>query len=349
MNIWGKIGALCACLFAMSAYAQQCGDTLSSNTVLQNPLHCRGMPFALRLDTRGIALDLNGYEIQSDGVGVLVEHADGVHIFNGAVNGQACVPALPGDPAGIAVEGSNGVVIERIWMAEHAVAVALHGSSNSEVREVSLKYAGIGFLIYDDAASGLPASGNVISKNDMRGDPNCAGVGAWISGPNADHNTVYSNEFLGTTDGIYVGASKNRLQSNHHQGQGSTMINGTYVGVGILLETANDNEVVSNWIENTSVGIHIDPGTAYPSRGSQGNWVVANDLHDGHIGVAVGHLYPTGSRAISRLNRIGDNRFIGPKTGVWFLRGGDDNNAVGNSFQHVGTDVIDHGTGNQWP
>ena len=349
MTIWGKMGALATCLVAMSVQAQQCGDTLSSNTVLQNPLHCSGVPFALRLDTPGIELDLNGYEIQNDGIGILVDHADGAHVFNGAVNGAGCVIALPGDPAGIAVEGADGVVIEQIWMAEHAVAVALHGSSNSEVREITLKYAGIGFLVHDDAANGLRAEGNLISKNQMRGDPNCGGVGAWIGGTNATHNTLYANEFLGTTDGIYVGASKNRLQGNHHKGQGPNMVNGSYIGFGIVLETANDNYVTSNWIENTSVGVHIDPGSAYPSRGSQGNWIVANDLQSGHIGVAVGHPPPTASGATSPLDRIGDNRFVGPKTGIRFFHGGDDNNAVGNSYQQVGMDVIDQGSGNQWP
>ncbi len=351
MKRYMTIAAVGLMAAASAAQAQNCGDTLSVNTTLSANLSCNAFtPFALRIDTPGVILDLNGHRIDHSGrVGVMIVKADGAAVVGpGVIQGSGCFVSDPGDPGAIAIVASDDVTVEGIELTNQGIAVSMLGASRSAIVGNVLREFDIGIVAQDDAYTGRAARDNMIAGNKMIGGARCGELGVWVDGSTTSGTIIHRNSIRNTRDGFYINASENWLQSNTFYGRGGGMSGGSFFGLGVQIVEGQDNHVTGNVFAKTAVGIHIWPGNSATNAGSNYNVVVANRIIASYIGVAVGHL---GSQfpANAVENRIGDNQIYSANTGIYFAPGSFDNNGIGNGYNGVTTHVVDLGVGNLWP
>ncbi|MCE3004664.1 MAG: hypothetical protein LW860_18510 [Xanthomonadaceae bacterium] len=348
-----RLAAAALALAGGEAAAQNCGDTLTSSTLLSSDLHCPHHPYALRIDTPGIVLDLGGHAVSARSVGVLVESADSVTITGpGTISGLGCRWPVSFDHAGVRALDADLLEVRGIDFVDVPIAVSTEGGSKARIHANRIRQADFGVVVFDAPARGRKAYSNEISANDMEGDPNCGMQGAWIEGEHAQHNIVVDNSFKGVTDGVYVAASRNLVGNNRHAGRGISSVGGVMIGTGIYIAAGSANEVLGNELADVSTGVYVWPAH-YDSRTGAlrldafDNQIIGNRIEAAPLGALVG----AGGGLVAGIaasNRLHENHFSAP-IGIWFAVNARRNDGRGNAYPGAATPVVDHGSRNLWP
>jgi parallel beta-helix repeat protein len=299
--------------------ALQCGDTITTDTVLDHDL--TGCPSnGVIIGADNITLDLNGHTISGDGkpvrrcprrqpcdLGVFNDRHDGVNVRNGSLRGFG---------VGVLIGGVRGNrLVELSSSRNQYFGYVIADSSRSVIRDSSATDNprpdgdGLGVFFSHD----LRIVGNEFRRNGQ--------IGIHIEKSTA--NLIKGNEFVGNGDfGVFVQADGNQVRGNH------CVRNGT----GILVGPGSRNVIASNRVRGGGEGIAIEKGR----RNVVARNVVARTRHSG-IRLGIGDP-PIGSTdTLVRGNLV----TAAGKDG--FLVAKNDRNALlrGNTARRSGDDGFD--------
>jgi parallel beta-helix repeat protein len=293
----------CALIAPSSAFAVNCGDTITSNLTLTSDLHCSTGWTALYVPTSGVTINLNGHTLSGTPgqAGISLSYASGVTIKGpGRISGfWSGVNTLHSDNLTV-----TGIDFEDLGMG---VTVALSQknvfSANSFTRIASIA------LSIDEAPTTRFASGshsivdNVFEavRNGINlcgmdtGGSNIAGNSFGATSESAiqlrdgsQYNTIRSNVITDTgLNGIVLrGSSSNTVENNllEYGNMGISL----YPEYGSCIHPSGAavvgyNKINGNVVRKHETGIHFGFGLAYTSVYK--NWANYNQLHDDGVGM----------------------------------------------------------------
>lgn len=262
----------------------ECGDVITEDTTLDNPLNRCHEGSAIVIGADNITLDLNGFQV---GAGQLFINSpigidnsaghDGVKIENGSVRSSTAVVlrnASRNRLSNLHVAAQEfGISLYRSdrggWAFDGA-AISLNESNANRIRETfgqSYRSAGISLTNSD---------GNRIENNSGKG----LVYGISVDG-SADNRIEGNRGFGGFAGLILADADNNRVDGNSGRSSGEGRGGPFSSGAGIWLERSVRNRIVRNTTNSSAFdGIHL--------AGSARNLVAKNAaFHNGRDGISI--------------------------------------------------------------
>jgi parallel beta-helix repeat protein len=238
------------------AFGVSCGQTIVVDTTLNSNLtNCSADGIVIGVDN--IKLNLNGFII--DGVGsnsgILLSNRVGVEIIGPGVVREFS--------EGILVQSGNNNVINDVILNNNTRGIHTLNSSNNEIRNNTASENTGGIQI-----SG--GTGDDVAENDTHGN-NIVILVSFGKGNLLRENNSHGNALRG----IDVSGGKDHIiEENQISEQGTgisirsgangTLVERNYVtdnpGGGILLQSADDSEIVGNIITNSFTGVRMIGG-----------------------------------------------------------------------------------------
>jgi len=275
-----------------------CGDVLTTDTILENDLSgCGGDTLVIGADH--ITIDLNGHTLSGGGcvsgseegtVGIRLDGHHNVVIKNGKIFGFGTGLALGGNAhhnliqacevssnfQGIVLSDAHYNLIQSLRMENNCLnAITMVGSKKNEVEACLVNANG-----FELSKPGIALSGskeNLISGNAVMGNAE-DGVELRNSGSNrivgnllhgngghgveligSNQNSLEGNDVLGNTMGIALSDSdQNRIVGNWSASIGSDGNNSHGIA---LMNGSDSNEVLYNFASNDGDGIRVELGS----------------------------------------------------------------------------------------
>lgn len=255
------LGLLLAGSPAISQAGVTCGQTITSDRVLQSNLNCGGGD-GITIARSGVKLDLNGHTISgSPGVGTGVAtqgNRNRVKVVDGRIRGFATAVHLQNGDShevralniaradlGITLDEASLSTIAGNKLSKVATGIELAGGTQNHVRDNTLEGRDVGVGVLISGGSAARIVGNVIKRVRQFG----------IQDTDSMLTKMANNTIRGTRDhGISIsgGTHKSRAVYNQVEGSGETGVR--------VLDAASSPAVTGNHVTGNDTGISVGNG-----------------------------------------------------------------------------------------
>jgi parallel beta-helix repeat protein len=314
-----------------------CGDTIFTDTTLENDLNCPPGVDGLTIGASDITLNLGGYTISGNSghSGIVVWGHDNISVFNGSISGFQY---------GILGDTANDLNLENVFLENQSYTSILIFNSKD-------------FIILESQVSLPPGGGDpdpqtghvaeairlVDVKHAMFRDISVVGgyFGVLMIGEGSpSHNvSIEDSFFVDVGTGIRIINSKQVLiKSNTIIGAEAVSEYGCYSAIDVV-EPSSSIRIEANDLSGCSFGIFAVPTTP-PTRTLR---IYHNELH--HNGDGIYLMGVNGTKVIG--NEAWDNEWVG----ITLVAGSSDNSILNNVALDNGyLDMFhdDTSTGNRW-
>lgn len=314
-----------------------CGDTIFTDTVLDNDLNCPPGVDGLTIGASDITLNLGGHTISgnSGNSGIVIWGHDDITVFNGSVVGFQY---------GILGYAANNLTLENVYLENQSyTSIFIFNSKDSNVldSQVSLPPRGGD----PDPVTGHVAEAvRLVDVEHARfRDISVSGgyFGVLMIGEDgySQHVRIEGSIFVDVDTGIRIINSKEVLiESNTIVGAAADEGYGCYSAIDVV-EPSSGLRIEANDLSNCSAGFFVVPSSP-PTHGLR---IAGNDLHHNAAGIFL--LGVSDAKVIG--NQAWDNEFVGIGLGDGSSGNTIVNNvAVGNGPPDMFHD--DTSTGNSW-
>ncbi|MBD3259714.1 DUF11 domain-containing protein [Candidatus Woesearchaeota archaeon] len=253
--------------FSSQDVAVACGQTITSNSTLQQNLNCNGT--ALIINTSGVAFDCDGYSITGNGsgIGIKIQNASNVNITNCTI--ANFVKDIDSDPA-------VGTIIENSIIENATTCILFNETNESIIRNNSLWNCTTHAIRFIDSYL------NNVSNNYIEYVRRGIFLEETTASNRIINNTIYN--YTSTTStipyAISVDGDNNTIENNtllNGTASGFTRVVGIYVGYGEgSTKTSNDNVFRGNTI--TNVSSRSQSSTGIYIRGGSNNLIDLNQI-----------------------------------------------------------------------
>jgi parallel beta-helix repeat protein len=233
--------------------AVECGDVITTDTLVANDLSCGSAVPALTIGAPGITLDLGGHQIAAGGEGIRNDGHDGVTIKNGKVST---------DEGGVELDGVTGNVVRDIEFGGLFEGVTLRNSDGNRIVDNITVSNQIRLLDGSDR--------NTLARNTVTRYESSVSVTDSVENRVVD-NVIWIEE--GVTLSLRR-AHRNRLRGNVLVTDSASVLS---------LTAANGNEIVDNLIVERK-GLY-PPGPGVALDGSNRNLLARNEISGAPLGV----------------------------------------------------------------